>query len=109
MAGSRTGAKTNYKAHELVLLCRAATKSFFLAKYDSLSARIGTVDAATAEGAQELLQLFEEHVAVGKELERSHLAGNMQLKVADMRVFTELMGGMAASMRASAAALRGGR
>lgn len=87
------------------VVCREQTRSYFLAKYNSLSERIGAVDPIS--GSQQLMQLFEEHAAVGNEINQSSFAGNMQLKVADMRVFSELMGAMAASMRASAAALRG--
>jgi len=50
-----------------------------------------------------MLRLFDEHNVVGREVDQSRLSGNMQLKVADARVFSELMRAMAEGMRYAAA------
>jgi hypothetical protein len=82
-------------------LCRALTKSEFLARFDSLSASIADVDPATAEGRQQLMRLFNEHDAVARLLNQSSLSDDMDLNVADSRVLFQLCSAMLAGMRAA--------
>jgi len=61
------------------------------------------VDPTTVQGRREMLLLFDEHTVVGREVNHSRFYDNMQLKVADARVFSELMRAMAEGMRGAAA------
>jgi hypothetical protein len=82
-------------------LCRALTKSYFFARFDSLSARIAGVDPATAEGRQQLMRLFDEHNAVNRLLNQSTLSDDVELHAADSRVLFQLFSAILAGMRAA--------